>query len=211
MKYTTFMENVNHLVRIIKKLDDNELKCIYFTKINGNVYMSALNGHIMPMYKIRACRDNDTSVEEANFNVAFSYNSNLENLIKACKKNPFIIFDSESKTLTFDVGGNPVIVNEYNDKVNIEQIVKRAEDVLKSEHFNVTSAVGKMTYDKAELVFPTKNGVVTFYGNTESLSDVMLARWTENSDFCALVMPMVHDSEEANKDNIDEIKKFFNV
>ena len=211
MKYTAFMENINHLVRIIKKLDADELKCIYFTKIRGNVYMSALNGHIMPMYKIHVCHDNDTSVEEDTFNVAFSYNSNLENLIKACKKNPFIVFDSESKTLTFDVGGNTVVVNEYNDKINIEQVVKRAEDVLKSEHFNITSAVSKMTYDKAELIFPNKNGVVTFYGNTESLSDVMLARWTENSDFCALVMPMVPDSEETNKDNIDEVKKFFNV
>lgn len=205
------MENINHLVRIIKKLDADELKCIYFTKINGNVYASALNGYIMPMYKIRARHDNDTFVEEENFNVAFSYNTNLENLIKACKKNPFIVFDSESKTLTFDVGGNQVIVNEYDNKVDIEQIVKRAENVLKSEHFNVTPAVSKMTYDKAELIFPNKNGVVTFYGNTESLSDVMLARWTENSDFCALVMPMVPDSEEANKDNIDEVKKFFNV
>lgn len=206
MKYLVHVKDLAHLSKIVKNLSDESMRRIYFTSYRGNVFVTALNGHIMPLYKI------STKKVTEEFTISFSYNDVFESYLKACKKNILVYFNSDTKTLDFLVGNTTLTLNETSDvynSIDINHIIEKGFNVIKSPNFNITPATSRVTLTTMENIFPSKNGTITFYGDTEKLNDVMIARYSEDKEFCALVMPMVLDDEETHKEFVEDINNYF--
>ena len=219
MYYTVFIENMNHCIRIFSKSNEEIIRCIYFVKMNGNVYMTALDGHVMCLYKLHENPQESyvkTDInEQETFNIPFYYDSNFESYLKASKKNAVVMFNSDNKTLEFNIGNNVVSINEYTNRyenvIDVPNIINRAIPIITNNKFNITPYISKITHETLDKVFPNKKGMLTFYGDVEKPNELMIARWSENTNYCSLVMPMLADDDEQNKNNINSIKNFFSL
>lgn len=218
MLYTVYVENFKHLSKIVAKNTDDATRCIYFCKHNDRVYMSATDGCMAALYMLREkSNTEDVSSEEKEFNIAFMYNELLDSYLKASKKSIFLIFDSVSKTLQFTFS-EQAIVHEYKFdnlddvyyKVDMNGIINKGISVITKNTFNVTSEASFINNSTFEKVFPAKKGTLIIYGDTENKYQPMIARWSENSEYCAIVMPMKFE-DDIISGYIKDIKNYFNV
>ena len=204
MKYNIKNDYILHCVKIIKKLDNKDLKNIFFVKRDKNLYLAAINGHVMILYKI-----SDNAEEKPNYKIAFEYSDLLDGYLKASKKAYYSLFDDDTNHLEFMCGNN-IYIESTNTDVPLEEIIERGITVIKDCSFSVTTASSSMSFNNIESIFPNKNGFITFYGNPNNLFEPMIATWSEDNNFCAYVMPITYGNEN-NANDISNIRDFFGI